>query len=68
VIDDYGCFEACRSAVENYRAVHGIVAPIERIDWGGVFWQKPLDEARSWLYRYDRHRTHEAAHDDALDD
>jgi O-methyltransferase len=41
VIDDYGCFEACRSAVDNYRAMCGIVAPIERIDWGGVFWRKP---------------------------
>jgi O-methyltransferase len=41
VIDDYGCFEACRLAVEDYRARHRIIEPIEQIDWGGVFWRKP---------------------------
>jgi O-methyltransferase len=42
VIDDYGCFEACRSAVEDYRGRYGVVAPIEPIDWGGAFWRKPV--------------------------
>ena len=41
VIDDYHCFEACRLAADRYRAVHSIVAPIEQIDWSGVFWRKP---------------------------
>jgi O-methyltransferase len=40
VIDDYGCFEACRLAVEDYRSMHGIVAPMQQIDWSGVFWRK----------------------------
>src|SRR5262249_13976964 len=42
VVDDYGCFEACRLAVEDYRARHGIVAPMEPIDWSGVYWRKAL--------------------------
>ena len=40
VIDDYHCFESCKLAVDRYRAMHGIVAPIEQIDWSGVFWRK----------------------------
>ncbi|HEX3541307.1 MAG TPA: TylF/MycF family methyltransferase [Acidimicrobiales bacterium] len=40
IIDDYGAVPACRAAVEDYRAEHGISEPIERIDWTGVFWQR----------------------------
>ena len=39
IIDDYG-LEACRKAVDDYRAEHRINAPLERIDWTGVYWRK----------------------------
>jgi O-methyltransferase len=40
VVDDYGCFEACRAAVHDYRERHGIREPIAEIDWAGVYWRK----------------------------
>lgn len=39
IIDDYGWVN-CRQAVEDYRAQHAIVEPIEEIDWAGAFWRK----------------------------
>jgi O-methyltransferase len=27
--------------VDDYRAEHGITAPIERVDWTAVYWRKP---------------------------
>jgi O-methyltransferase len=41
IIDDYGDFEPCRRATDEFRQAHAIRAPIERIDWAGVFWRKP---------------------------
>ena len=41
IVDDYGGWESCRAAVDDYRADHGIDAPITRVDWTGVWWQKP---------------------------
>lgn len=40
IIDDYGDFEPCRRAIDEYRASHGITVPIEKIDWAGSFWRK----------------------------
>ena len=40
IIDDYG-LEACRAAVDDYRAANKIDTPLERIDWTGVYWRKP---------------------------
>jgi O-methyltransferase len=40
VIDDYSGVPACRQAVDEYRASHGIREPIKRIDWTGVYWQR----------------------------
>ena len=40
IVDDYGNVPACRQAVHDFRAEHGISEPIERIDWGGVFWRR----------------------------
>jgi hypothetical protein len=40
IVDDYGCFEACRKAVHDFRAAQGITAPIVPIDWTGVYWQR----------------------------
>ncbi len=40
IVDDYGAVPACKKAVEDFRAKHGITEPIEPIDWTGVFWRK----------------------------
>ena len=40
IIDDY-CLAGCRRAVDAYRAANGIAAPIQTVDWTGVWWQKP---------------------------
>jgi O-methyltransferase len=41
IIDDYGFLTCCREAVDDYRARHGIAAPLIEIDRTGVFWRKP---------------------------
>ena len=41
IVDDYGCVPACAQATEDYRKTHSISAPVRKIDWTGVFWQKP---------------------------
>lgn len=40
VIDDYGDFEPCRRAVDEFRASSDIRAPLRKIDWTGAFWRK----------------------------
>ena len=40
IIDDFGDISACRQAVLDYRAQHGIIDEIQRIDWSGVYWKK----------------------------
>ncbi len=40
VLDDYGSFEGCRRAVDEFRGEHGIGEPIERIDFTGARWRK----------------------------
>jgi O-methyltransferase len=40
IIDDYGCIEACRKAVHDFREAHGISEPILDIDGWGVYWRK----------------------------
>ena len=41
IIDDYGVLPNCKAAVDDYRLAHGIDAPIQWVDWTGVYWQKP---------------------------
>jgi O-methyltransferase len=41
IIDDYGVVNACRRAVQDYRAEHNIDAPINWIDRTGVWWRRP---------------------------
>lgn len=41
IVDDYGCVPACAQATEDFRKEHGISAPIVKVDWTGVYWQKP---------------------------
>jgi O-methyltransferase len=40
VVDDYGAIPACRQAVTDFRARHGIDEPIHEIDWTGVYWRR----------------------------
>jgi O-methyltransferase len=40
IIDDYHAIEACRQAVTDYRAKHGVSAEIVEIDGTGVLWRK----------------------------
>jgi O-methyltransferase len=39
IVDDYGAVPACRQATDDYRRAQGIDAPLERIDWTGVYWR-----------------------------
>ena len=41
IVDDYRIIPACKKAVDDYRAEHGIEAPLVEIDWNSVYWQKP---------------------------
>jgi O-methyltransferase len=41
IIDDYGAFQPCRGAVEDYRKKHSITVPLQTIDWTGAWWRKP---------------------------
>jgi O-methyltransferase len=40
VLDDYGSFEGCREAVDEFRREHGIAEPIEEIDFTGARWRR----------------------------
>ena len=42
VVDDYGGWASCHSAVDDYRAEHGISDEIVEIDWTGVWWRKTV--------------------------
>lgn len=41
IIDDYGCFDGCKRAVDEFRAVRGITAPITAVDDHCVYFRKP---------------------------
>jgi hypothetical protein len=43
IVDDYGerLWTYCRRAVDEFRAAHGITAPLMKVDTGCYFWQKP---------------------------
>jgi hypothetical protein len=41
IVDDYNGIEACRRAVTDHRARHGITADIHEVDWTAVWWRKP---------------------------
>lgn len=40
IVDDYGAVPACRSAVQDFRRLHGVTEEIIRIDWTGIYWQR----------------------------
>ena len=41
IVDDYGGWDSCRAAVDDYRAERGIDAPVHTVDWTGAWWRKP---------------------------
>jgi O-methyltransferase len=43
VLDDYGAFQGCRRAVDQFREENGITEPIERIDFAGARWRRESD-------------------------
>lgn len=40
IVDDYGAYPACATAVDDYRRDHAVTEPITHIDWTGVYWRK----------------------------
>ena len=40
IVDDYGALEECRTAVDRFRAEHGIAEPLEEVDWTCVRWRR----------------------------
>lgn len=40
IIDDYGDFEPCRRAVDEYRSRFDIKDEMHVIDWTGIYWRK----------------------------
>jgi len=44
VVDDYGTWNGCRVAVDEFRRAQGITAEISEIDHTGVFWRVPLEQ------------------------
>jgi O-methyltransferase len=40
IVDDYQSIEACRRAIDDYRAEHGITEPLQHGDWCSVRWQR----------------------------
>jgi O-methyltransferase len=40
IVDDYGAVPACRIAVDEFRARHGVMDKLRTIDWTGVYWKR----------------------------
>jgi O-methyltransferase len=40
IVDDYGAWEPCRKAVDDYRRAHDITDEIVPVDWTGVYWRR----------------------------
>lgn len=40
IVDDYYLIPACRQAIDDYRAKHGITEEIVPIDWNAAYWKK----------------------------
>ena len=39
IVDDYGAWEPCRAAVDEYRHTHAITDEIIEVDWAGIYWR-----------------------------
>jgi O-methyltransferase len=47
IVDDYGLFEECRRAVDDYRSQHRISEPIEKVDWTGIRWRRESEPVQT---------------------
>lgn len=45
VFDAYRAAD-CQAAVDRFRSAHGVVEPLERIDWSGAAWRKTAEAGR----------------------
>lgn len=41
IVDDYGAWEPCRQAVDDFRATHQITDPMVEVDWTGIYCRRP---------------------------
>ena len=48
IVDDYGSFEGCRRAVDEFRSEHAIAEPIEKVDSTCVRWRRESGEPAEW--------------------
>jgi O-methyltransferase len=44
VVDDYGSWEGCRRAVDEFRAAHGIEEPMEQVDFTCWRWRRTTEQ------------------------
>jgi hypothetical protein len=40
IVDDYGCLEPCRIAVDEFLAMRGLDPELDQVDWTRVCWRK----------------------------
>jgi hypothetical protein len=40
VIDDYGHWQGCRRAVDEFLTSRGMIGALTRVDYTGVYWKK----------------------------
>lgn len=45
IVDDYYVLDECRTAVDEYRAEHGIQEPMEEVDWTCARWRRESEPA-----------------------
>ena len=45
IVDDYGAFQECRSAIDDFRRDRGITDEMTKVDWTGVYWKKTSPSA-----------------------
>jgi hypothetical protein len=45
IIDDYGAVDACRKAVDDFRANKQVDTPLIPIDWAGTYRRKVAEPA-----------------------
>lgn len=45
IVDDYGSWNGCRAAVDEFRNAHGITSEMTKIDFTGVYWRVSAHEA-----------------------
>jgi len=62
IVDDYGSFQGCRQAVDQFRSAHGITEPLEPVDSTCVRWRRAGGApAGGWRERLRRRVRHGAA-------